>query len=250
MATQTPNTIYCYNPGIYESGSGARNATITAGTGEVALLKPGAYYLKSGADIGGRLIGGYEPAAPGVALMFDERGPGNCSSCIFKGNNALTIALNAGTKFPASYGGGVAATAARDWDNQLVETTGPSSPTPPLPISILVRRDTGGPGGTSGCFVPTSPPYIEPTACDANKNQTVNIFGNGDIVLEGVQYAPTDNVTIGGNSSSTGRVGQIISWTLKYSGGISINQQGPGTEGNGILRIDAACSAPAEPCNP
>jgi hypothetical protein len=61
---------------------------------------------------------------------------------------------------------------------------------------------------------------------------------------------PTDNVEISGNSSSNGRVGQIISWTLKYSGGIRINQQGPGTQSNGILRIDAACSAPGEPCNP
>jgi hypothetical protein len=69
-------------------------------------------------------------------------------------------------------------------------------------------------------------------------------------VLEGVQYAPTDNIAIGGNSGSTGRVGQIISWTLKYAGGIGINQEGPGSLGNGILRIDAACSAPGEPCNP
>ena len=39
-----------------------------------ALLKPGAYYLKSGADISGRLIGGYEAGSKGVALMFDEAG--------------------------------------------------------------------------------------------------------------------------------------------------------------------------------
>ena len=76
MATQAANTIYCYNPGIYESGPGARNATITAGTGEVALLKPGAYYLKSGADIGGRLIGGYEPSSKGSRSCSTRRAPG------------------------------------------------------------------------------------------------------------------------------------------------------------------------------
>jgi Flp pilus assembly protein TadG len=241
IATQPLDTIYCYNPGIYQSGSGAKNATITAGTGEVALLKPGSYYLKNGMDISGRLIGGYEPGSPGIAVMFDEAGPGNCSSCVFVGNNALSIALNAGTRFPATFGGGVPATAARDWDNQLVETSGPMSPTPPLPLTMLVKKD-------SSCTVPTSAPFVEPSACNASRNQTINIFGNGDIVLGGVQYMPTDNVTIGGSSSSNGRVGQIISWTLKYSGGIHINQEGPGTEGNGILRIDSACSAPGEPC--
>jgi hypothetical protein len=245
MATQAANTIYCYNPGIYASGPGAKNATITAGTGEVALLKPGAYYLKSGADISGRLIGGYEPNSKGVALMFDEApssGP-SCPQCIFSGNNALTIALNAGTKFPPSSTIGAAAFAARDWDDQRVETTGPSSPTPPLPITVLVKKDPN-------CAVPTSPPFVEPTACDANKNKTLNIAGGGSLALEGVQYAPTDNVEIHGGSTGNGRVGQIISWTLTYTGGTHINQQGPGTTGNGILRIDAACSAPAEPCSP
>ena len=78
----------------------------------------------------------------------------------------------------------------------------------------------------------------------------MNIAGGGQLVLEGVQYMPTDNVEISGGSGATGKVGQIISWTLKYSGGVRINQQGPNTEGPGTLRIDAACSAPGEPCNP
>jgi hypothetical protein len=243
MATQLPANVYCYNPGIYDT-TGPKQ--IKVATGDVALLKPGAYYIKGGLDVSGRLIGGYEPNQPGVALMFDE-----CqSTCIFSGNNAETIALNAGTKFPATYTGGQAALAARDWDDQPVETSGPFSPTPPILISILVKRDTDGAGGIPACIVPTSAPFVEPSDCDANHNQTVNIFGNGQIVLEGVQYGPTDNMAIGGSSSSDGRVGQIISWTLKYSGGIRINQQGPGTTGNGILRIDAACSAPIEPCSP
>lgn len=243
MATQAPDTIYCYNPGIYLSGSGGRNATIVGGTGDVVLLKPGAYYLQSGVDISGRLVGGYEPGAPGVALMFKEAGPGNCPSCVFSGNNALTIALNAGTRFPPTFGGGLPATAAIDWSGNPVQTSGPMGPTPPILISVLVVKDPG-------CYVPTSPPYEEPGTCNANKNKTINIAGSGQLVLEGVQYMPTDNVEISGGSGSTGRVGQIISWTLKYSGGIQINQQGPSTEGPGTLRIDAACSAPGEPCNP
>jgi hypothetical protein len=74
--------------------------------------------------------------------------------------------------------------------------------------------------------------------------------GGGSLALEGVQYAPTDNVEISGGSTGTGQVGQIISWTLKYSGGTHINQEGPATEGPGTLRLDAACTVPGTPCNP
>ncbi len=240
MASQAANTIYCFNPGVYQSGSGTKNATITIGTGDVGLLKPGAYYLKSGMNISGRIIGGYQAALPGVALMFDETGPGNCSTCILSGNNALTIALNAGTRFPPG-AAGVAATAALDWDNQKVETSGPSSPIPPLIMTLLVNKDVT-------CFVPTSAPFWEPAGCNAGKDKTLNIAGGGSLALEGVQYAPTDNVEIHGGSTGNGQVGQIISWTLFYSGGTQINQVGPSSVGNGILRIDPACSAPSEPC--
>lgn len=240
MATQAPNTIYCYSPGIYLSGGGARNATITAATGEVALLKPGAYYLKSGLSVGGRLIGGYEPDSNGVALMFDEAGPGNCSTCIFDGNNALTIALNAGTRFPPTYGGGAPALAARDWNNQPVQTTGL---TPELLITLLVKKD-------AACYVPPATSFVEPSGCNANKNKTLNMAGGGSLALEGVQYAPTDNIEIRGGSSGNGRVGQILSWTLFYAGGTHINQQGPNTTGPGQLRLDGACTAPGTPCAP
>jgi hypothetical protein len=184
-----------------------------------------------------------------VALMFDQSGPGNCSSCVFTGNSALTVALNAGTKFPPG-ASGTAATAAHDWNDALVQTSGPDSPTPPLLMTVLVKHDLDGLGNSSACFIPTSAPFVEPAGCKDNRNQTINIFGNGDIALEGVQYAPTDNSTIGGNSSSHGQVGQIISWTLKYSGGIGINQQGPSNQGPGTLRLDAACTAPGTPCSP
>jgi hypothetical protein len=251
MAGRDPATIYCFKPGIYLSGSGVADAKLTIATGEVGLLKPGAYWLRSGLDVGGldsRLVGGYEPGAPGVALMFDESGPGNCGSCIFKGNSADTIALNAGTKFPRGTAG-VGATAAIDWDDQRVETSGPSSPTPAVLMSILVRKDTAGAGGTSECFVPTTPPFIEPSGCRDSQNQTISIGGGGQLDVEGVQYAPTDNFAIAGSSDGNGTVGQIISWTLTYSGGTTLNQEGSGNQGPGVLRLDAACTAPGTPCN-
>jgi hypothetical protein len=190
-------------------------------------------------DIGGKLIGGYEPGASGVALMFDEC---NNSACTFSGNNAVTIALNAGSRFPPG-AAGTAATAARDATGQLVQTSGPASPTPPLPLTLLVKKDPT-------CFVPTSAPFIEPTACVAQHNTTVNVAGGGSLALEGVQYMPTDNVSVNGGSSGYGRVGQIISWTLAYTGGTHINQEGPTQEGLGILRLDAACTTPTTACNP
>jgi hypothetical protein len=243
IGSYTPDHVYCFNPGVYESGSGARDAKITIGTGQVGILKPGAYYLKSGLDVGGngsRLIGGYESGKPGVALMFDE-----CASqCIFKGNSADTIALNAGTKFPRGTSG-IAATAAIDWNNQPVETSGPGSPTPAILMTLLVNRDTT-------CYVPTSPPFQEPAGCDPGSptNFTINIAGGGQLDVEGVQYMPTDNVAISGSSDGKGTVGQIIAWTVTYSGSTKINQDGVGSQGPGTLRLDAACTAPGTPCNP
>lgn len=235
IASTPHSNVYCYEPGIYDSTN--NRAQIVVGTGNVALLKPGAYYLKKGLDVSGSLLGGYEPAAPGVALMFDE-----CSTtCVFSGNNAFVLAINAGTRFPPSFSGGIRANPAIDWEGRPVVTSGPESPTPPVLISVLVVKD-------ATCFVPTSPPWQEPSGCDANRNRTINIAGNGGLILEGVQYLPTDNAAISGNSTSTGRVGQIISWTLKYSGGTQINQEGVDQGGPGVLRLDAACTTPSTVC--
>jgi hypothetical protein len=171
--------------------------------------------------------------------MFDE-----CSAqCIFSGNSAKTIALNAGAKFPPGTAG-ASATAAVDWDGKLVQTSGPASPTPPLLITLLVNKDPS-------CFVPTSAPFQEPPACDpGTHDKTINMAGGGSLALEGVQYAPTDNIEIHGGSVGTGQVGQIIAWTLFYSGGTHINQEGPPVQGPGTLRLDAACTIPGVACNP
>jgi hypothetical protein len=239
MATQALNRIYCYKPGIYGTNNSNK---LSSATGDVVLLMPGAYYFRSpssGLDVGGRLLGGYRHGVAGVALMFDE-----CNNqCTFSGNNAVTIALNAGNKFPAGTSG-TAALAALDWDNKPVQTSGPSSPTPPLLMTILVNEDPD-------CYVPTSPPFQEPLACDpGTHNKTINIAGGGSLALEGVQYAPTDNIEIHGGSAGFGQVGQIIAYTLFYSGGTRINQEGPPSQGPGTLRLDGACSAPSAPCSP
>jgi len=245
MPTQltTPSKIFCYNPGIYATSNSQK---LSVGPADLVILTPGAYYFKSGLDVGGRLIGGYEAGAPGVALMFDE-----CNNqCTFSGNNALTITLNAGSRVRPPGSGGAPATAAIDWNNQPVQTSGPSGPTPPILLTLLVNKDTNGPGGTQGCVVPTSPPFVEPNNCNANQNQTIQIAGGGSTFLQGVQYMPTDNVAINGGSTGIGIVGQIISWTLTYTGGTTINQEGAASQGPGLMRLDEACTAPGTPCVP
>ena len=246
MATQDTTKVYCYRPGIYDPQSSSKQ--LVAGTGDVIILMPGAYYFKSpngGLDVSGRIVGGYRPGSEGVALMFDE-----CSNshCVFTGNNALTIALNAGEKYPPGTGG-TSATAAHDWSDRAIETSGPQSPTPAILITLMVKKDTNAPGGAQGCVVPAYPGR-EPDDCDATKNKTLNLAGGGSLDIEGVQYAPTDNVEIHGGSSGTGQVGQIWAWTLFYSGGTQINQEGAGSLGPGTLRLDSACTAPGTPCNP
>ena len=238
MATQNPTRVYCYKPGIYDPASNPKRLVVA--NGDVALLMPGAYYFKSpngGLDISGRILGGYRPGSQGVALMFDE-----CNNqCRFTGNNAVTIALNVGTKFPPGTSG-ASATAAHDWNDQAVQTSGPSSPTPPILMTLLVKKDPG-------CPVPAYPGR-EPSSCDASKNITLFVAGGGSLAVEGVQYAPTDNIEIRGGSIGVGQVGQIWAWTINYTGGTKINQQGAGSLGPGVLRLDSACTAPGTPCNP
>jgi hypothetical protein len=89
--------------------------------------------------------------------------------------------------------------------------------------------------------------------CDPPKYQTLDYSGAGSttiVSVAGVQYAPSDNVKIAGSGDSRGYEGQIIAWTLTYSGNSEINQHYLGGPQLGVLRLDAACTAPGTPCNP
>lgn len=210
--------VYCYKPGIY-------TFRLDVANNDAALLMPGVYFFDGGVRVREALIGGYEAGQPGVTLVFRE-----CNaSCILDGNNASIISLNAGSKFGNP--SGTEATAAVSATGQVMQ----ADTDPPLLMSIMVTK-------APGCSVPTSAPFIEPTTCDNNANQTLNMAGGGNLYLAGVQYAPTDNIAISGGSSGVGFVGQIVGWTVKYSGGTQIQQSYPGQEGNGILRLDEACS--------
>ena len=83
-----------------------------------------------------------------------------------------------------------------------------------------------------------------------NQNKAIDLSGGSALYLAGVQYAPTDAVTVAGNTATGGYVGQIWAWTLKYTGNSTVNQEGDQNTGPGTLRLDAACTAPGTACIP
>jgi Flp pilus assembly protein TadG len=201
--------VTCYMPGIY-------NAQLNGGKiGNAWLLEPGVYFFDGGVKTGnlGAFVGGWQ-ASPsrGVALVFPE------TSGILTSNGIALLALNGGTKFLNAAGSEAAA--AVGFNGALINTALPppgSGYTPELPITLFVSK-----GVTTNA---------------------TNVGGNGSLYIGGVQYTPTDQVTITGNSSGgTNQVGMIIAWTISYSGNTTITENGPTTSKPTISRLDAACS--------
>jgi Putative Flp pilus-assembly TadE/G-like len=216
-----PN-ITCYKPGVYSS------QLIVSQNTDTALLEPGVYFLDKGADISGTLIGGFEGGQPGVALVFPECGT---SQCQFNGANAQLIALNFGDKYQKP-SGDLATAALTAWNNDAPVQTNTD---PAIPLTLLVTKD-------SRCYPADKMPQSCTGPIDAS-HQTLVLPGNGNLFLSGIQYAPSDNVAVNGNGSNTnGEIGQIISWTIFYSGGAVLNQVGLTAVENGVLRLDAVCS--------
>lgn len=224
--------VDCYSKGVYPSASNGPEAGV--GNGRLGILEPGVYFFDGRFTVQGSLVGGYEGREEGVALVFSQSGEfKNRTSGGGSGPNA--VVLNAGSRYgdPA----GFEATPARDYSNPgtLVQT----DTTPPLILTIMVSPDLN-------CVIGTT----YPTLCDDNHNRTINLAGGTSLYLAGVQYAPSDNSVVAGGSDGNGYVGQIVSWTLRYTGGTQINQQGPEIVGPGLLRLDGACTAPGTPCAP
>ena len=221
VALLTPpsgGTLTCYGPGIYQS------KFILTSNKDVAYLMPGAYRFDDGMKLGGRLAGGMIDSKPGVVLVF-------ALGTTLDPNNTVSFTMNTGsaTCDPDS----CRAQPARDAKDVEVKT--PEG----LTITIEVPRD-------DSCFSGTDP--VNTNACDGYK--TVTLGGSGSLNVAGVIYAPSDNVAVAGNSATAGFVGQIIAWTVTYSGQGKLNQDYPGGAGNGVLRLDMACSGGNTPCVP
>jgi hypothetical protein len=229
MAGGVPDmaNITCYTKGVYSS-------TVTVPNGGLGIFEPGLYFFDGvpGLNAQGSVIGGYAPNSEGVAFVFRET-----QGTTFKNRTGGGIvALNAGTRYDNS--GGQEATAARDYNGVLVQT----NTTPGKMMTVIVPPDLN-------CPV-TSPMAASCTNTEENQNKAIDLSGGSSIYLAGVQYAPSDAVTVAGNSAGVGYVGQVWAWTLKYTGNATINQQGDAGSGPGILRLDSACTAPGTPCIP
>jgi hypothetical protein len=214
--------VFCYRPGVY-------SFELIDNTSDLSVLEPGLYFFNQGIDLQGSLIGGYQQGSEGVALVFprDE---------IFKNRNTVMVSLNAGTKLGSS--GGREARPALDYSGSPIQTNS----TPPTIITLIVQRD-------NEC-IPVLPFPSGCTNAREGQDGAIDLSGGSGLYLAGVQYAPSDNVKIAGGTSSDGYVGQIVAWTVFYTGNSTINQQGSSNPGPGLLRLDAACTTPGTPCNP
>lgn len=227
--TMPDNKVHCLRPGVYNFVPSNTNLD------EVFLLEPGVYFFDRGLTNTRALIGGWEAGQPGVALVFLEANTQNGSvPGQLQANNSEVFALNYG----GAYKGGTGARAlpARDDYNNPVETTSPNPALKSL-MTLMVVPDPG-------CYVAAE----EPGSCIASKNKTLSLPGGGELWVAGVQYAPTDNVVITGNSASEGIVGQIVAWTITFNSS-RLNLEAAASETNGVLRLDRACS-PTAICNP
>jgi Flp pilus assembly protein TadG len=220
IRSMAASDVTCYKPGIY-----TRQLSDNTNTHAI-LLEPGVYFFDGGVKLGlGAFVGGYDPGQPGVAVVFNEC---NSSNCVFNGNNTELIALNAGSKYLNA--GGQEATAAIGFDGNPVQTNTGRKPHEVL-MSLIVRKDPA-------CVVAP----VDPPGCNETADNSLNVAGGGNLYLAGVQYAPTDNVSISGGATGTGYVGEIIAWTLKYTGGTVITQEFASNVPLGVLRLDQACS--------
>jgi putative Flp pilus-assembly TadE/G-like protein len=223
--------IVCWRPGIYST-------TLNVSNGDLAIMEPGLYFLDKGIDARGSLIGGYTAGVPGVALVLPQSSgtgsPVQFNNTTSGGSAPTAVLLNAGTKFGNPIGGAEAAAALDFAGNPIVTNT-----TPAIKMTLMVTWD-------SNCIVQVA----YPTACDDTHNSVIKLTGGTALYLAGVQYMPSDNVTLSGNSAGQGFVGQIVAWTIFYTGGSTLNQEGTGGLEAGILRLDAACTLPDSPCAP
>jgi hypothetical protein len=186
-----------------------------------------------GLDIGSTLLGGYEGNQPGVAIVLPSCPENSCPA--FTGNNAVLVALNFGSAYQGP--GGQRATAAQ-WDGGFVQTTG----IPPILMSLMVEPD-------QSCMAPPFPTREPSNSCSLRQPQ-LKLPGGGSLSVAGIQYAPTDNSQVTGNSPQQGVLGQIISWTIVFSGSSSLNLEAFVAENSGVLRLDPACSPTVSTCNP
>jgi Flp pilus assembly protein TadG len=233
MAGAVPDMtkITCYTHGVFA-------AQVSPSNGSLSILEPGLYFFDGGFKGQGSIIGGYTPGSEGVALVFPESMGTMFQVRTNGGGSTLdqVVALNAGTRYRNP--GGTEAAPAHDYSGGLVQT----NTSPAKIMTVIVPPDLR---------CPVQYPVVASCSNSAeNQDIAIDLSGNSGLYLAGVQYAPSDNMTVSGSTATGGYVGQLWTWTLKYTGQSTITQEGDGSSGPGTLRLNAACTAPGTPCIP
>lgn len=244
-------TAVCVRPGIYLFKLDAKNP---ASDPTAYLLEPGVYFFDYGVRVQTSLIGGYDRGEPGVALVFKEAftSSGDPGQFITTNNTSL-VALNFGNAYCPGLAGTTCSplppdprcppgdTDGRCWATAAIGPAGPVQTTgdKPVLLTVMVVPD---PGCTVG--------IVEPATCDGNHNKTVSLTGGGNIFLAGVQYAPSDNSVLKGNSGQKAEIGAFWSWTVTFNGGTEFRMAAALPDFTGVLRLDPACSPTVNVCNP
>jgi putative Flp pilus-assembly TadE/G-like protein len=222
----------CVRPGIYQFLLDAKDNS--SGPPVAWLLEPGVYFFDYGVNVQSTLIGGYVHDQPGVALvLLEAKNQSGTPGQMTTANSTSLLSLNFGDAYLNP--GGHWATAASG-PQGLVSTPNPGG----VLLTLMVEPDR------VNCLPVTA---TESTACKNTENDrnTLKLTGGGNIFLAGVQYAPTDNVNLKGNSGQEADVGAMWAWTIKFDASV-FNIQTANPELIGVLRLDRACS-PGNICN-
>ena len=181
------------------------------GDGSTADNRGGIFYLSSSSPSSGLLMNG-TPGSPsmltgcGVLLIFDpyESGGGTRVQMNVAGNGN-TLNLNA------------------------TSCNMESSPTNPSGTTLYRWYGYGASDFTNPISVWVRPNRIVYDMTSTNNGSNVITMGSGATISEnGVIYAPEDNTIVAGGPAGSG-VGQIVSWTITYTGSSNITEsfQGP-----------------------
>jgi hypothetical protein len=142
----------------------------------------------------------------GVLLIFDPATPNGSALTLEAGSGAI-LRINSN-----SCPGGMKSDPTNPGGTTLYKWYGFNAGDFTNPVYVWVRPNLAG-------YNVTSP----------NSGSTVITMGSGSAIEEnGVVYAPQDNSTINGGPLGSG-VGQIVAWTITYTGGTQITEsyQGP-----------------------
>ena len=203
-----PDDVVCYAPGVYQAKKKNDRFEVTNQGQTKVYLTSGVYKFEGGMDVNGELYGGLVPNQPGVTLYIpsDKELDTNANNKVTRLNTEATPAI--------------------DFANRSMENEDG------LLVTIYVPR-------LESCFSGRTPIECK----DEDKDEPdIKFAGNSELDIKGVIYAPTKGIRVTGGSGSNAIDGQIVGWTLEWSGGSTLNLNYPDFEQLGVLRLDAACT--------